>query len=139
MEYHEEHRSWSICRELRLFAVFERYSFLSKHPFAKKCSFSDLCIFLSASFHKISPNVSRNMLKIQSSIFIPPCRNDPSQLQNRKKKRFFTVFGTLLVTWRQRKGILSPAHPKTVCSHTPKQSVFCLFFDKFERFFRFDT
>ena len=59
----------------------------------------------------------------QSHIFISPCPNNPSQLQNCRTKRFFTVFGTSLVTWRQRKEILSPTHP-----HTPRQGMFCLFF-----------
>ena len=49
-------------------------------------------------------------------------------------QRFFTVSGTLLITWRQSKEILSsahPSHPKTECV----LSLFC----KFERFIRFDT
>ena len=132
MEYHQEHRSWSTCREQRLFAVFERYSFLSKHLLWKKCSFSDLCIFCLPSFTKSVPMYLVTCWKYkQSHIFILPCRNDPSQLQNCRTKRFFMVFGTLLVTWRQRKEILSPAHPKTEYV----LSLFC----QFERFIRFDT
>ena len=47
----------------------------------------------------------------QNDIFISSRRNEPSQLQNCRTKRFLTVFGTLLVTWQQRQEILSPAHP----------------------------
>ena len=46
MEYHEEHWSWSTCREQCLFAAFGIYSFLSKHLSRKTCSFSDLCIIV---------------------------------------------------------------------------------------------
>ena len=105
-----------------------------KAPFAKTMLLFWSLHFLSAFLHKLSSNVSRNMLKIQSHIFISPCRNDPSQLQNCRTKRFFMVFGTLLVTWRQCEEILSPTHPahlKTECI----SSLFC----KFERFIRFDT
>ena len=113
-----EHLPWTAfirCIRNTLFPI--------KAPFAKKMLFFWSLHFLSAFFHKISSNVSHNMLVIQSHIFISPCRNDPSPLSNCRTKRFFTVFGTLLVTWRQRKQILSPTHP-----HTPKQRIFCLFF-----------
>ena len=95
-----------------------------KAPFAKKCSSFDLCIFCLLSSTKSVPMYLVTCWKYkQSHIFISPCRNDPSQLQNCRTRRFFTVFETLLVTWRQREEILSPTHP-----HTPKQSVFCLVF-----------
>ena len=124
MEYHKEHWSWSTCREQCLLAVFEMHSFLSKHPSWTQCSPSDLCMFCLLSSTKSVPIYLITCRKYkQSYIFISPCRNDPSQLQNCRKKRFFTVFGTLLVTWRQRKEILSSTLP-----HTSKQSVFCLFF-----------
>ena len=124
MEYDEEHRSWSTCREQRLFAVFEVDSFLSQHPSREECSSSDLCIFcLLSSTKSVSLYLVTCWKYKQSHIFISPCRNDSSQLSNCRTKRFLTVFGTLLVTWRQCKEILSPAHP-----HTPKQRIFRLFF-----------
>ena len=83
--------------------------------------------FLSAFFHKISSNVSRNMLKIQTERYFHLIM---SKWPISTARRFFTVFGTLRKTWRQRKETLSPARTKTV---------FCLFFCKFERFIRFDT
>ena len=90
-------------------------------PFAKKCSFSDLCIFCLLSSTKSVPMHLVTCWKYkQSHIFISSCRNDLSQLQNCRTKRFFTVFGTLCVTWRQHKEILSLPPP-------PKQSMFCLF------------
>ena len=79
----------------------------------------------------------------QSHILISPCRNDPSQLQNCRTKRFFTVSGTLLATWRQRK--------RNPCSRTlthPQTEYFSTLQNrykkekktyKFERFIRFDT
>ena len=95
-----------------------------KAPFAKKCSSSDLCHFCLLSSTKSVPMYLVTCWKYkQSHIFISPCRNDPSQLQDCRTKRFSTIFGTLLVTWRQRKEILSSRHP-----HTSKQSMFCLFF-----------
>ena len=98
----------------------------------QRCSFSDLCIFCLLSSTKSVPLYLVTCWKYkQSHIFISPCRNDPFQLQNCRTKRFFTVFGTLLVTWRQRKEILFPAHPKTEYV----LSLFC----KLERFIRFDT
>ena len=122
MEYDEEHWSWSTCREQCVFTVFEIYSFLSKHPSLKVCSSSDLCISRLLSSTKSVPMCLVTCQKYkQSHIFISPCRNDPSQLQICRTKRFFTVFGTLRVTWRQRKEILSPthlthpAHPTTAC------------------------
>ena len=116
MEYHEEHRSWSICREQCLFAVFEIYCFLSKYPSRKKCSSSDLCIFcLLSSTKSVSMYLVTYWKYKQSHIFISPCRNDPPQLQNCRRKRFLTVFGTLRVIWRQLKEMLSPAHPRTEC------------------------
>ena len=132
MKHHQEHRSWSTCREQPLFAVFEIYSFLSKHPSRKKCSFSDLCIFCLLSSTKSVPMYLVTCWKYkQSHIFILPCWDDPSQLQNCRTKRFFMVFGTLRVTWRQRKEILFSAHPKTEYV----LSLLC----KFDRFIRFDT
>ena len=91
-----------------------------KAPFTKKGSFSDLCMFCLLSSTKSAPMYLVTCWKYkQSHIFISPCRNDPSQLQNCRTKKFFTVFETLLVTWRQRKEIVSP--------HTPKQRIFCVF------------
>ena len=114
MEYHEGHRSWSTCCKQRLFVVCEIFFFLSKHPSRKLCSFSDLCLFCLLSSTKSVPMYLVTCWKYkQSHIFISPCRNEPSQLQNCRTQRFFTVFGTLLVTWRELQEILSPAHPKT--------------------------
>ena len=122
MEYHEEHRNWSTCREQRLFAVFEIYSFLSKRPSRKQFFFSDLCIFCLLSSTKSVPMYLVTCWKYkQSHIFISSCRNDPSQLEDCRIKRFFTVFGPLRVTWPQREEILSPPPPL-------KQSMFCLLF-----------
>ena len=113
-----EHLPWTAfirCVWNTLFSV--------KAPFTKK-------MLLFWSLHFCLPSSTKSVPKYlvtcrkykQSHIFISPCRNDPSQLQNCRTKRFFTVFGTLLVTWRQSTEILSPAHPKTrVCFHTPKQ------------------
>ena len=104
-----EHLPWTVfirCIWNILFPV--------KAPFAKKYSSSDLCIFCLLSSTKSVPMYLLTCWKYkQSHIFMSPCRNDPSQLQDCRTKRFFTVFGTLLVTWRQRKEILSPTHPKT--------------------------
>ena len=70
-----------------------------KASFAKKCSFSDLCIFCLLSSTKSVPMYLITCWEYkQSDIFISPCRNDPSQLQNCRIKRFLTVFGTLRVT-----------------------------------------
>ena len=104
MEYHQEHRSWSTCREQRSFAVFETYSLLSRHPSRKKCfSFSDPCIFGLLSSTKSAPMQRITCWKYkQSDILISSCRNKPSQLQSCRTKRFFRVFVTLRVTWRQR-------------------------------------
>ena len=103
-----------------------------KAPFAKKCSSSVLGIFCLLSSTKSVPMYLVTCWKNkQSHIFISPCRNDPSQLQNWRIKRFFTVLGTLLVTWRQRTEILSRTHPKA-------ENVSFLFC-KFKRFIRFDT
>ena len=45
------------------------------------------------------------------------------------QRDFSRLFGTLLVTWRQREEILSPAHPKTEYVFTPQnKSMLCLFF-----------
>ena len=131
MEYQEEHRSWSTCREQRLFAVFKIYSFLSKHPLRKQCSSSDLCIFCLLSSTESVPMCLLTCWKYkQSHIFISPCRNDPSQLSNCRTKRF-NGFGILRITWRQRKEILSPTHPNTEYV----LSLCC----KFECFIRFAT
>ena len=112
MEYYEEHRSWSTCCEQCLFAVFEIYSFLSQHPSRKRCSFSDLCIFcLLSSTKSFAMDIVTCWKCKKRDIFISPCRNEPSQLQNCRTRRFFTVFGTLLVTRRQHKEIFSPAPP----------------------------
>ena len=76
----------SCCR------CIEIYSFLSKHPLRKTCSSSDLCIFCLLSSTKSVPMYLVTCWEYkQSHIFISPCRNDPSQLQNCKTKRFFTV------------------------------------------------
>ena len=103
-----KHLSWTAfirCIWNTLFTV--------KAPFAKKCSSSDLCILCLLSSPKSVPMYLVTCWKYkQSHIPISPCRNEPSQLQNCRTK-IFTVFGTLLVTWRQREEILSPAQPKT--------------------------
>ena len=98
-----------------------------KAPFAKKCSSSDLCISCLLSSTKSVPMYLVTCWKYkQSHIFISPCPNDPSRLQNCRTRRFLTVFGTLRVTWRQYEEILSPAHPHT---HTPQNKrMFSLFF-----------
>ena len=135
MKHDEEHRSWSTCREQRLFDVFETSSFLSKHPSQIKCSSSGFCLFCLLSSTKSAPMYFVTYWKCkQSHVFISPCRNDPSQLQNCRTKRFFTVFGTLRVTWQQRKEIFSLAHP-----HTPKQSMFVSLFSSSIRFDTWDT
>ena len=66
---------------------------LIKAPLAKKCSSSDLCIFGLLSSTKSVPMYLVTCWKYkQSHIFISPCRNDPSQLQNCRTKRFFHGF-----------------------------------------------
>ena len=98
-----------------------------KAPFAKQ-----MLLFWSLHFCLLSSTKSVPVYLLtcwkykQSHIFISSCPNDPSQLQNCGTKRFLTVFGTLLVTWRQRKEILSSTHP-----HTPKQKMSCVFFRTF--------
>ena len=125
MEFHQDHRSWNTCREQRLFAVSEIYSFPSKPPSQKNVPFLIFALFCLLSFTKSVPMYFMTRWKYtQSHIFISPCRNEPSQLQNCRTRRFFTVFGTLLVTWRQLKEIISPAPPPP----PPKQSMFHLFF-----------
>ena len=94
-----------------------------KAPFTKKMLLFWSLHFSSAFFHKISLNVSRNMLKIQTeSYFHLTMSKWPISTANCRTKRFFTVFGTLLVTWRQRKEIPSPTHPHT---YTPLQNREC--------------
>ena len=107
-----------------------------KALFAKKCSSSDICIFCLLSSTKSVPMYLVTCWEYkQSDIFISPCRNDPSQVQNCRTKRFFTVFGTLLVTWRHRKEIL-PSNPFP----PPKKTAYVLSpFCNFERFIRFNT
>ena len=88
--------------------------FLSKHPSRQKCSSSDLCIFCLLSSTKWVPMYLVTCWKNkQSHIFISPCRNDHPQLQNCRQWDFSRFLGLLLVTWRQREEILSPAHPRT--------------------------
>ena len=84
--------------------------------------------FLSAFFHKISSNISRNMLKIQTESYFSVV---PSKWPISVAKRFFTVFGPLRVTWRQREDILPPTHPQN--------RLVCFFFCKFEGFIRSDS
>ena len=93
-----EHLSWTAfirCVWIILFPITA--------PFAKK-----ILLFWSFHFCLLSSTNSVPMYLVtcwkykQSHIFISPCRNEPSQLQNCRTKRFFTVFGTLRVTWRQR-------------------------------------
>ena len=124
-------RSWSTCRDQRLFAVFATL-FPLKEPFARK-----MFLFWSLHFCLLSSTKPVPMYLVtcwkynQSHIFISPCRNDPPQLQNCRTMRFLTVFGTLLVTCRQSKEILSPTHPHIhtpTHPHTPKRSMFCLVF-----------
>ena len=112
-----------------------------KAPFAEKCPSSDLCISSLLSSTKSVPMYLLTCWKYkQSHIFIPPCRNDPSQLQNCRTKRFFTVFGTLRVTSRQRKKNSFSRTPqnKSRFQH-PKNRVYLSLFRKFQRFIRFDT
>ena len=141
MEYHQEHWSWSTCREQRLFAVFEIYSFLSKHPSRKKCFSSDLCIFCLLSSTKSVPMYLVPCWKNkQSHIFILPCRNDPSQLQNCRTKRVFHGFWDFAcdsaTMWRNS----SSRTPKTEYVFTPqnKSNVMSLF-RVLECFIRFET
>ena len=104
-----------------------------KAPFGKKCSSSDLCIFcLLPSTKSVPMYLVTCWQYIQSHTLMSPCRNDPSQLQNCRTKRFFRVFGTLHVTWRQSEEILSPSPP-------PKTEYVLSLFCKFERFIRFDA
>ena len=106
--------------------------FLIRALFAKKMLLFRSLHFLSAFFHKISSNVSRNMLKIQTESYFHLTMSKWSILTAKlQDKEIFTVFVTLRVTWRQRKQIYSPAHPKT--DHV--LSLFC----KFECFIRYDT
>ena len=121
MEYLEEHRSWSTCREQRLFAVFEIHSLLSKHPSRKKCSSSDPCIFcLLSSTKSVSIYLVTRWKYTQSHIFISPCRTGPSQLQNWRIKRFSRFLK--LCAW------LSDILKNFFLPHTPKPSMFCPFF-----------
>ena len=87
-----EHLPWTA-----FIGCFWIYSFLSRHPSWKKCSFSDLCIFCLLSSTKTVQMCLVTCWKYkQIDIFISPCRNDPSQVQNCRTKRFFTVFGLCL-------------------------------------------
>ena len=136
MEYNEEHRSWSICREQRLFAVFEKYSVLSKHPSPKKCSSSDLCIFCLLSSTKSVPMYLVTCRKYkQTHFFISPCRNNPFQLQNCRTKRFFMVFWNfaceLATAWRNS---FSRTPQNRACFYTPKQSMFFRLFLSVRKF-----
>ena len=62
-----ELQAWADTREN---TVFEIYSFPAKHSSRKKSPFWSLH-FSSAFFHKISSNVSRNTLKIQTGSYFP--------------------------------------------------------------------
>ena len=110
-------------------AVNSVYSLYLNDTLSYHSTLRQMLLFWSLHFCLFSSTKSVPMYLVtcwkykHSHIFISPCRNDPSQLQNCRTKRFLTVFETLPVTWRQRKEILSPTHP-----HTPKQSIFCLFF-----------
>ena len=123
MEYHEEHWSWSTCREQRLSAVFEIYSFLSKHPSRKKCSSCDLCIFCLLSSTKSVPLYLVTCWKYkQSHIFISPCRNGPISTAKLWDKEIFHGFLRLCL-WlgnKVKRSFLphthTPTHPHT---HTP--------------------
>ena len=106
-----------------------------KAPFAKKMLLFWSLHFLSAFFHKISSNVSRNMLEIQTeSYFHLTRRNDPLQLQNCRTKRVlidFWDFPCNLAPTERNSFSRTPTHPKT----ENVLSLFC----KYERFIRFDT
>ena len=97
---------------LSLYLKYKNILSLIKAPSRKKFSFSDLCIFhLLSSTKSVPMHLITCWIHKQSDIFISSYRNEPSQLQNYRTKRFFTVFGTLRITWRQRKEILSPLPP----------------------------
>ena len=106
-----------------VYSLYLKYTLSCHSTLREKCSFSDSCSFCLLYSTTSAPMCLVTCWKYkQSHIIISPCRNDPSRLQNCRTKRFFTVFGTLRVTWRQRREILSPTHP-----HTPKQRMFSLF------------
>ena len=95
MEYHEEHRSWSTCREQHLFAIFEMSSFLSTLPSRNKFSSSDLCIFRLLSSTKPVPMYLVTCWKYkQTHIFISSCRNEffTQDLPKKMKFPFFFLF-----------------------------------------------
>ena len=104
-----------------VYSLYLKYSLSYQSTLREKMLLFWSLHLITAFFQKISSNVFRDILEILNDIFISSCRNDPSQLRNCRRKRFFTVFRTLLVTWRQRKEILSPSPP-------PQQRIFCLFF-----------
>ena len=113
-----------------VYSLYLKYTlFTIKAPFAKKFSFSNLCIFcLLSSTKSVLMHLVTCWKYKQSHIFISPCQTDPSQLQNCRTKGFLTVFGTLLVTWRQRKEILSLKHPTTEYVFISQNRVFFVFF-----------
>ena len=117
------------------FAVNSVYSLCLKYTLSYQSTLREKMLLLwslhilSAFFHKISSDVSRNMLEIQTeSYFHLIVSKWPISTAKLSDKDFFTVCGTLLVTWRQRKEILSFTHPHTLTpSHphtlTPRNSV----------------
>ena len=111
---------WNITKNIgagapavnSVYSLYLKYTLSYQNTLCEKCFSSDLCIFSLLSSTKLVPMYLVTCWKYkQSHIFISPCRNDPSQLQDCRTRRFFTVFGTLCVTWRQLEKLLSPTPP----------------------------
>ena len=98
-----------------------------KAPFAKQMLLFWSLHFLSAFFHKISSNVSRDMLKLQTeSHFHLTMSKWPISTAKLQDKEIFHGFWdfayNLASSWRNSFPH-TPTHP-----HTLKQSIFCLFY-----------
>ena len=148
MEYDQEHRSWSTCREQRLLAVFEIHSFLSEHALRKNCSFSDLCLFCLLSSTKsvqcISLHAKNTNRVIFSSHHVEMTHLNCKTVGQRDLHGLWVFARNLAATQRnfssrkpQNKSVFS--HPKRRVFSHPKIEYFLSLFCKFERFIRFDT
>ena len=82
-----------------------------KAPFAKQMLLFWYLHFLSAFFHKLSSEALLNILKIQTESYfhLTMLKWPISHCKTVGERDFSTIFETLLVTWRPRKKILSPA------------------------------